>query len=129
MAKFRLIFVRPMRLHSFVLLAVAMWVITGCAAERYRWSLTHAYLSPSARQLPRQDIEEILRLVSYATMESIVGAGQIGSERSLNEMNVVTQYGDEPVVTVWHLRKEGGKWRIVDHGQGTPFISRSWYAY
>jgi len=108
-------------------LLIALFVLNGCVAERYRWSLTHAYISPRARQLPRKDLEEIMRIVSYATTESIIGVGQSCTERSLDEMHVVTGYTNDRV-TVFDLKKSGGKWRIIDQGDGSPSLSTVWYA-
>jgi hypothetical protein len=68
--------VRPVRrLTSFLFLS-AILVLVGCATDRYRWTLAHAYMSPRARQLPRAELEEIVWLVSHAWDEAIIGVGQ-----------------------------------------------------
>src|ERR1700716_4206746 len=110
------------------LLCIGLLALSSCAEGRYHYAMEHAYLSPRARQLSQTDRAEILRLISQATSETVIGVGHIGSERTLNEMHVVT-YHTENDVTVFDLRKENGKWRIADYGLGTPFISRSWYHY
>jgi hypothetical protein len=112
-----------MRLKNCSLLVVvALLVLSGCPADRFRWNFAHAYLSPRARQLPRAELEEIIRLVSYATPEIIIGVGQSCTERGLDEMHVVTGYTNDRV-TVFDLKKSGGKWRIVDRGDASPSLS------
>jgi len=122
-----LILIRVMRMQSYsAVVAAALLALSGCAADRYHWNLTHAYVSPKARELPPADLEGIIRLVSYATPEPIIGIGQSCSERSLDEIHVVTGYTNDRV-TVFDLKRSGGKWRIVDHGDGSPSLSTVWY--
>jgi hypothetical protein len=116
-----------MHAHRFAfLLAVTLWIVVGCAADRYQWNLTHAYLSPRAKQLPPADLKEIIHLISSATPEIIVGIGQSCDERGLDSIHVVTGYTNERV-TVFDLKKLNGKWRIIDHDDGSPFLSTIWY--
>jgi hypothetical protein len=113
--------------HSrLYLLALAVLLFSGCAADRYRWNLDHAYLSPRARQLPRADLEEIVHLVSYAGPNVIIGIGQSCTEHTFDEMHVVAEYTEDRVM-VFDLKKSGGKWRIIDRGDGSPALSRVWY--
>jgi|tagenome__1003787_1003787.scaffolds.fasta_scaffold20835584_2 hypothetical protein len=105
--------------------AVASLLLVGCAADRARWSLAHAYLAPSAKRLPRAELEEIIGLVSRAWGEPIVGIGQSCGEPT-NIMHVVARYGDYRTM-VFDFRKISGHWRIIDRGDGTPFISTGWY--
>jgi len=122
-----LILIRVMRMQScFAVAAVALLVLSGCAVDRYHWNLTHAYVLPKARQLPRADLEGIIRLASYATPEAIIGIGQSCSDCRLDEIHVVTGYTNDRV-TVFDLKKSGGKWHIVDHGDGSPSLSTVWY--
>jgi hypothetical protein len=114
-----------MRVVSIFTFAAVVLMLAGCATDRYRWSLAHAYISPRGRQLPRTELEEIVWLVSHAWDESIVGVGQSCGEPP-DTMHVVAKYGDYRTM-VFDLKRVSGHWRIVDHGDGTPFISTAWY--
>ena len=114
-----------MRSETFVAVAFAFLLLVGCAADRTRWSLAHSYLAPSAKRLPRAELEEIIGLVSHAWVEPIVGVGQSCGEPP-NIMHVVARYGDYRTM-VFDFKKIAGRWRIVDRGDGTPFISTGWY--
>jgi hypothetical protein len=120
-----LFLVRPVRRLTSLLFLSAILVLVGCATDRYRWTLAHAYMSPRARQLPRAELEEIVWLVSHAWDEAIVGVGQACGEPP-DTMHVVARYGDYRTM-VFDLKRVSGHWRIVDHGDGTPFISTAWY--
>jgi hypothetical protein len=114
-----------MRNETFVAMAVALLLPVGCATDRARWSLAHSYLAPSAKRLPRAELKEIIGLVSHAWVEPIVGVGQSCGEPP-NIMHVVARYGDYRTM-VFDFKKISGHWRIVDRGDGTPFISTGWY--
>jgi hypothetical protein len=64
-------------------------------------------------------------LVSHAWGDTIIAVGQACGE-GRDEMHVVARYTDYQVM-VFDLRKASGHWRIVDHGEGTQFISTGWY--
>jgi hypothetical protein len=55
-----------MRVVAGVAVAAAVLCLAGCATDRYRWSLAHAYISPRAGQLPRAELEEIVWLAHGA---------------------------------------------------------------
>jgi hypothetical protein len=114
-----------MRLAVPIAFVMALFLFTGCATDRYRWSLTHAYMSPRARQLPRAELEEIVWLVSHAWSDTIIAVGGSCSE-GRDQMHAVARYTDYEVM-VFDLKKVSGHWRIVDHGEGTPTISTAWY--
>lgn len=95
-------------LFAFVLLALA-----GCAQDRYHWNLSHAAFAPSARGLPAAERQEIVRLVSQATTETLLRVGRSYYERGSNIMNAVTGYHDHRV-TRFSLTKTGGRWVIID---------------
>src|SRR6266478_5395693 len=94
-----LFLVRPMRRAASVLLLSAVVLVVGCATDRYRWNLAHAYMSPRARQLPRAELEEIVWLVSHAWDETIVGVGQSCGDPP-DTMHVVARYGDYRTMVV-----------------------------
>ena len=98
-------------LFAFVLLALA-----GCAQDRYHWNLSHAAFAPSARRLPETERQEIVRLVSQATTETLLRVGQsyYEYEHGDNIMNAVTGYHDHRL-TMFSLTKTGGHWVILDH--------------
>ena len=114
-----------MRHAGSFLFAAALILLTGCATDRYRWGLAHAYMSPRARQLPHAELEEIVSLVSHAWSDTIIAVGGSCSEGP-NQMHAVARYTDYEVM-VFDLKKVSGHWRIVDHGEGTPTISTAWY--
>jgi hypothetical protein len=106
--------------------ALVLVVLAGCATDRARYSLAHAYLSPRARQLPRAELEEIISLVSAAWTETIVGVGQACGDPA-DTMHVVATYGDYRTM-VFDFKKISGHWSIVDRGDGTPLLSKTWYS-
>jgi hypothetical protein len=112
-----------MRAPRFVTV-VAVIALTACAGDRYRWNLRHAQLSPRAHQLPRQDIEDIIRIVSSATPSVIIGIGQYCTDHGLDKMNVLTEYYRDDRLWIVELKKINGKWRIVDQGDVSPSLSR-----
>jgi hypothetical protein len=114
-----------MRVVSIFAFAAAVLILAGCATNRYRWSLAHAYMSPRARQLPLAKREEVVWLVSHAWDEPIVGVGQACGDPP-DTMHVVARYGDYRTM-VFDLKRVSGHWRIVDSGDGTPTISSVWY--
>jgi hypothetical protein len=112
------------RFH-FIGVAILLLALCGCAEDRYRWSLSHARISPKARQLPQSDLEEIIRIITAASSNVIIGVGQSCTERTLDEMHVVTEYSEDRVM-VYDLKKTDGRWKITDHGDGDPLLSTVW---
>src|SRR6476660_10252413 len=110
-----------MRVVVGVLAAAAVLCLPGCATDRYRRSMAHAYISPRARQIPRAELEEIVWLVSHAWSDTIIAVGSSCSEGS-DQIHAVARYTDYEVM-VFDLKKVSGHWRIVDSGEGTPTIS------
>jgi hypothetical protein len=96
-------------LFALVLLAPA-----GCAQDRYHWNLSYAAFASSARRLPQGEREEIVRLVSQATTETLLRVGRSYYERGDNIMNAVTGYHDHRV-TMFILTNVGRHWVIIDH--------------
>jgi hypothetical protein len=100
-------------------------LLSGCAADRYEWNLTHQRLMPNASKLPRADIEEITRLVSEKSLQPILGIARRRSGPHAGEVAVVTAYPSrnypEDHGAYW-LRKEGGHWHIT---KGGPDLSES----
>jgi hypothetical protein len=97
-----------------ILLLLTIFALAGCASFRTRWSLENAYLSPRAQRLPRAEIEELIRTVSYATGETVYQVGQF-PHQPMDEMNVVTGYNDYGA-TIFEMRKTDGHWRIYKRG-------------
>jgi hypothetical protein len=96
--------------------ALALLVLAGCAQDRYHWNLSHASFAPSARRLPEGERQEIVRLVSQATTETLLRVGQsyYQYEHGDNIMQAVTGYHDHRL-TMFSLTKTGGHWVIIDH--------------
>jgi hypothetical protein len=114
-----------MRVVPIFAFTAAVLILAGCATDRYRWSLAHAYMSPRARQLPRPELEEIVWLVSHAWSDTIIAVGASCSEGP-DQMRAVAKYTEYEVM-VFDLKKISGHWRIIDSGEGTPTISSAWY--
>jgi hypothetical protein len=104
---------------------VALLLLSSCATDRYRWSITHAYFSPAARKLPRPELEQIVDLVSHRWSDSIIAVGQACGDKP-DEMHVVARYTDYRVM-VFDLKKIAGDWKIMDSGEGSPTLSTVWY--
>jgi hypothetical protein len=111
--------VRPMTRAIAITLAVT---VAGCAADRYRWSLAHEYLSPNARHfLSRGDIEEITRVVSAATPQPVLGIAYLRHGEQAGKVTVVTSFEDGQTSdgnSAFWLRKQEGHWHIVGGGGG-----------
>jgi len=110
-----------MRRARFFSLAATVFLLAGCATDRYRWSLTHAFLSPRAQQLPRDELQEIVWLVSHSWGDTIIAVGQTCGDNP-DEFHVVARYNDYRVM-VFDLKKIAGHWKITDHGDASPFLS------
>jgi hypothetical protein len=106
-------------------MSATIFLCTGCVTDRYRYNISHAYLSPFARELPRPELEEIVWLVSRAWADHIIGIGHACVEGP-GEMHVVVGYTEYRVM-IFDLKKEAGHWRIVDHGEGSPSLSTVLY--
>ena len=89
------------------LFAMALLALAGCAQDRYQWNLSHAAFASSARRLPESERQEIVRLVSHATTETLLRVGQSDYERGVIIMNAVTGFHDHRV-TMFYLTKTGG---------------------
>ena len=102
-------------------------LLTGCADRAvYEWSLKHAYITPWTHLSP-SDHEEIVRLISSANSEPIVG---ITSHRPSKDGSIVTVFtngntdrNDDKFWTGYELKKKDGKWRITFHGEASPMIA------
>ena len=100
-------------------MALAFCTLTACAADRYRYALTHAYITPWTH-LAQADIEQIIWVVSHATSQPVVGVSQSGSDPTL--VRVITAVPSEDIpdhCTGFHLRKLNGHWQIVFHGSSS----------
>ena len=96
-----------------VALALLLSFASGCALS-YEYDLAHAYVTPWT-QLPKSDIQEIVRVVSRRSFQSIIGIRQDPSQRKSNRVNVYT--GSDSSAFVYVLERSGATWRIVDSGQ------------
>ena len=113
-----LFLVRPVcRALTFALLLL----LTGCATDRYHWSIANAYFSPVAGKLPRAELEEIVWLVSHSWGDTIIAVGQACGDKP-DEFHAVARYNDYRVM-VFDLKKVAGHWKITDRGDGSPFLS------
>ena len=107
------------------LVGIAILVLlSGCAADRYRWNLAHQHLMPNASKLPAADIEEITRLVSGKSVQPILGIARTRRGPHAGEVTVVTSYpsGETPDDNgCYDLRKEGAHWHIIRGGPGLSY--------
>jgi hypothetical protein len=104
------------------LFALILPALAGCAQDRYHWNLSHAAFAPSARRLPESERQEIVRLVSHATTETLLRVGRSYPERGSNIMNAVTGYRDHRV-TRFTLTNVAGHWVIIDHEDSSVRLS------
>jgi hypothetical protein len=96
--------------------------LADCAQDRYQWNLAHAGFASSARRLPETERQEIVRLVTQATTETLLRVGQSYGERGSNVMHAITGYRDDRV-TVFDLKRVAGHWVIYDHGDASMTLS------
>ena len=104
---------------------MALLALAGCAQDRYQWNLSHAAFASSARRLPESERQEIVRLVSHATTETLLRVGRSYYERGSNIMNAVTGYRDHRV-TRFTLTKVAGDWVIIDQ-EDVPMTTGTLY--
>jgi hypothetical protein len=98
-----------------VLPLLAVCVLTSCETDRYQWNLSHAYVTPQTH-LSRSDFEQIIQLVTHATVDPV---GQISPQptvRGRKRVFVDALSGSGPVQQ-FILEKAGSGWRIVSHEQ------------
>jgi hypothetical protein len=89
----------------------ALLLFTGCAEDRYQWNLTHAEVT-ARPPLPRADLEEIIRVVTHATVQPIGSIYRSGVDRVS-----VTAAGTVGYVEDFQLQKVAGQWKIISHEQ------------
>jgi hypothetical protein len=96
-------------------IAFALLFASGCALS-YEYDLAHAYVTPWTR-LPQSDIQEIIRVVSRRSTQTIIGVNQDPSQRKADRVDVYT--GNETSEYYWcyTLQRSGATWRIVDGGR------------
>lgn len=92
---------------------VALLLLAACAEDRYRWNLAHPWLNPRT-PLPRKDLEEVVRLVSYATDEPI-GAINVLRESGRLQADVLT--GTTVSTHTFMLEKRGSTWHIMSKSE------------
>jgi hypothetical protein len=115
-------------MHAFVRLlatCVAFLTLCNCATAPHQWSLADANLAASAKELSREDLDEIVRVVSPVFFKHILAIGRTCSSDAKDEMNVLVEYSDDGV-WVYRLRKADGHWHIFFQGPGSFMISPVW---
>lgn len=99
----------------YALFAVALLVLSACAADRYRWNLAHAQVTGHP-PLPRADVEAIIRIVTHATVNPILSIYGAESHNGREQVSVTagasTGYAED-----FELEKVAGAWRITSRGQ------------
>lgn len=98
-----------------VMVALAIFALTACAADRYRWNLAHAQVT-GRTPLARVDLESIIQIVTAATENPILsvdhGEKHDGREHVSVTTGTSTGYGED-----FELEKFAGDWRIVSRSQ------------
>ena len=105
---------------------MALLALAGCAQDRYQWNLSHAAFASSARHLPESERQEIVRLVSHATTETLLRVGRSYPERGSNIMNAVTGYRDHRVTRFTLTKRVAGDWVIIDQ-EDVPMTTGTLY--
>jgi len=117
--------VRPNSVRISALLTLVAVVVAGCAEDRYRWNLAHAYVTPWTH-LSQSDLEQIVRLVSHATPQPIRGITTYRKRGDQNKIHVITAYADNSIAdhcTGFEVEKIGGKWRITFQGSSSDTVA------
>jgi hypothetical protein len=96
--------------------ALAFPFVAGCASFEY--NLAHAYVTPWTR-LPKAEIQEIVRVVSRSSTQTIIGISQSSPSTKPNEVDVFTGTPDGSSAYYWNytLKRSETTWRIADSGQ------------
>jgi hypothetical protein len=106
-----------MKLATFVL-TLAFTFMAGCVFNSYEYNLAHAYVTPWTK-LPKAQIQEIVRVVSRSSTQSIIGVSQDSRSRKPVRVEVYTGNPDGSGPYYWNytLEQSGSTWRIVEGGQ------------
>jgi hypothetical protein len=110
-----------------VLFIVAAFAFTSCAADRYHWNLTHAYVTPWTH-LSAADHDAIVRLISFKDQNPIIGISAHRPDKKRGDtISVYTGNVNQTTYSFWHgydLKKEAdGTWRIVFDGDCSHTIA------
>jgi hypothetical protein len=97
-----------------LLMLSALWLL-GCYADRYQWNLTHATVMGNPA-LSRQEIEEITRLVTRATLSPIGSIVALPDGHGRQQVSVIAAESTGPL-DEFMLEKVGTEWRITSHEQ------------
>ena len=76
--------------------------------------------------MSKSDFEDVVRLVSYATREPIIGITTEGRDHDPKRLLVITGFQDEASTLSWtryHLEKRNDVWVILSHSDIGPFMS------
>jgi hypothetical protein len=106
-------------------IGIAALALCGCAAQRYQWNLTHAYITPWTHLSP-QDHDAIVRLISYRDQMPIIGISAHPADDRGATISVYTGNVDQITYSFWHgydLSKVGGRWHIVFDGDSSHTIA------
>jgi hypothetical protein len=105
------------------LVVVAVFVLSGCAADRCHYAMTHAYVSPWTH-LPPAELEQVICTVSRATPQPVVGV--TAHKGNPGTITVITSTSDETMsdhCTAFNLKKQNGEWRITFSGSSSDSIA------
>jgi hypothetical protein len=108
--------------YSALLLFVLLG-FTGCTF--YDWNLKHAYVTPWTH-LSHSDRDEIVRLISDAAQDPIIGITRHKEAKDQSKIEVITGTTDRFTDRSWHgytVQKIDGKWRIVFHGDASHTVA------
>jgi hypothetical protein len=89
----------------------ALLFLIGCAANRYEWNLAHARVT-ARPPLARADLEQIIRVVTQATVQPIVSVYRVDNTHV--SVIAATSVG---YVEDLESQKIGQEWRITSHEQ------------
>ncbi len=112
-------------MNARVLMVFAMLGLAGCAENRYRWNLTHAYVTPWTHLSPA-DHDAIVRLISYRDQMPIIGITHHRPSKDGSTISVFTGNVNQLTYSYYHgydLEKENGTWRITFHGDASHTIT------
>jgi hypothetical protein len=101
-----------------------IWVLalSACVSESevYHGNLQPEYLSPLARRLPKSELEQIARLMSHTTRQSIVGICGPRNPKYRGQLLVYTAYPgatERGGAGLFSLEKKGSEWRVVEESE------------
>jgi hypothetical protein len=108
------------------LIAVFTLAASACASDRFEANLASEHLSPKVQKMSKADVRAITRLVTDRTWNiPIICIYSVNTRDFKDEIWVIAASNatlNDSDNLMFRLKKENGKWRIIEGGFGLSTI-------